>query len=111
MLDKQDLQAIAELIDTKLEQQTKAFDTKLEQQSQRFDAKLEQQESNIMQNVAVLMESKFQPQFNLLAEGQKTILETLAPKSRVEELAEEVGFLKSIIKMHSEQIAELKKAQ
>ena len=51
------------------------------------------------------------PKFNLLAEGQQTLLETLAPKSRVEELEEEVDFLKSIIKLHSEQIAELKKAQ
>ena len=41
----------------------------------------------------------------------QTLLETLAPKSRVEELEEEVDFLKSIIKLHSEQIAELKKAQ
>ena len=30
---------------------------------------------------------------------------------RVEELEEEVDFLKSIVKLHSQQIAELKKAQ
>ena len=31
------------------------------------------------------------------------------PKNRVEELEDEVSFLKSLIRMHSEQIAELKK--
>ena len=59
----------------------------------------------------VIVESEITPKFNLLVEGQQTLLETLAPKSRVEELEEEVDFLKSIIKLHSEQIAELKKAQ
>ena len=58
----------------------------------------------------VVMESAIAPKLNLLAEGQQTLLETLAPKSRVEEL-EEVDFLKSIVKLHSQQIAELKKAQ
>ena len=51
------------------------------------------------------------PKFDLLADGQKTIMETLAPKSKVEELEEEVAFLKSIIRLHSEDIAKLKKAQ
>ena len=59
----------------------------------------------------VIVESEITPKFNLLVEGQQTLLETLVPKSRVEELEEEVDFLKSIIKLHSEQIAELKKAQ
>ena len=59
----------------------------------------------------VIVESEITPKLNLLAEGQQTLLETLAPKSRVEALEEEVDFLKSIIKLHSEQIAELKKAQ
>ena len=59
----------------------------------------------------VVMESAVTPKLNLLAEGQQTLLETLAPKSRVEELEEEVDFLKSIVKLHSQQIAELKKAQ
>lgn len=59
----------------------------------------------------VIVENDIQPKLNMLAEGQQTILETLTPKTRVEELEEEVAFLKSIIKLHTEQIAELKKAQ
>lgn len=100
MLDEKDLQLIQNLLDT--------------QTSRMMDA-MEAQKKEILRETAsstrVLIESSIIPKFNLLAEGQQTLLETLAPKSRVEELEEEVGFLKSIIKLHSEQIAELKKAQ
>lgn len=100
MLDKNDLALIQDLLDT--------------QTSRMMDA-MEAQKKEILQETAaatrVLIESSIMPKFNLLAEGQQTLLETLAPKSRVEELEEEVDFLKSIIKLHSEQIAELKKAQ
>ena len=58
----------------------------------------------------VILESDIVPKINRLAEGQQLLLETLAPKNRVEELEDEVSFLKSVIRMHSEQIAELKKS-
>lgn len=100
MLDKNDLALIKDLLDT--------------QTARMMDA-MEAQKKEILQETAaatrVLIESSIMPKFNLLAEGQQTLLETLAPKSRVEELEEEVDFLKSIIKLHSEQIAELEKAQ
>lgn len=100
MLDKNDLALIQDLLDT--------------QTARMMDA-MEAQKKEILQETAaatrVLIESSIMPKFNLLAEGQQTLLEKLAPKSRVEELEEEVDFLKSIIKLHSEQIAELKKAQ
>lgn len=100
MLDKNDLALIQDLLDT--------------QTARMMDA-MESQKKEILQETAaatrVLIESSIMPKFNLLAEGQQTLLETLAPKSRVEELEEEVDFLKSIIKLHSEHIAELKKAQ
>ena len=100
MLDKNDLALMQDLLDT--------------QTARMMDA-MEAQKKEILQESAaatrVLIESSIMPKFNLLAEGQQTLLETLAPKSRVEELEEEVDFLKSIIKLHSDQIAELKKAQ
>lgn len=100
MLDKNDLALMQDLLDT--------------QTARMLDA-MEAQKKEILQESAaatrVLIESSIMPKFNLLAEGQQTLLETLAPKSRVDELEEEVDFLKSIIKLHSEQIAELKKAQ
>lgn len=59
----------------------------------------------------VIIENQIDPKFNTLAEGQQTLLEKLAPKSRVEELEDEVDFLKTVIKLHTREIEELKKAQ
>ena len=57
------------------------------------------------------IENRIDPQLQALAEGQKTILETVTPKSRVEQLQEEVDFLKTVIRSLSRDEAELKKAQ
>lgn len=89
MLDEKDLQAISEIMDSKLAAQKK----------------------EIMGEVQVLMESQFQPQFNLLAEGQQAILEKLVPRSRVDDLEDEVKFLKSMVRRMDEELQALKKAQ
>lgn len=57
------------------------------------------------------IENRIDPQLQALAEGQKTILETVTPKSRVEQLQEEVDFLKTVIRSLSRDVADLKKAQ
>lgn len=57
----------------------------------------------------VVLESAIMPKFNLLAEGQQTILETLTPKSKTEELEEELDFLKSIVRSQSQRIDALEK--
>lgn len=69
-------------------------------------------------DIQVIIENTVSKQLELLAEGQRTIIETLTPKSETEELKEEVTFLKSVIRMHAKQLAEqqqeieqLKKAQ
>ena len=41
----------------------------------------------------VVLESAIMPKFNLLAEGQQTILQTMAPKTKTEELEEELDCL------------------
>ena len=97
MLEKQDLQAIAELIDGKLND--------LEE---RIDGKLAQQKTEIMNEVKVLNENEVTPKFNLLAEGQQAILEQLAPKSWLEKLEDEVNLLKIVIKQMNEEINALK---
>lgn len=89
MLDEKDLQAISEIM----------------------DFKLAAQKQEIMGEVQVLMESQFQPQFNLLAEGQQAILEKLVPRSRVDDLEDEVKFLKSMVRRMDDELQALKKAQ
>lgn len=90
MLTKEDLQAIREAVSEEVAAQA---------------------ETVVARQVNMIVENVVTPQLSMLAEGQKTIMDKLAPKSRIEELEEEVEFLKSVIRMHSKEIAELKKAQ
>lgn len=92
MLDEKDLQALASLIDSKLDEKLKSINESIR------DLNLE-------------MENTVKPQLQALAEGQKTILETLAPKNRVEALEDEVSFLKQMIRTLASEVNDLKKAQ
>lgn len=56
------------------------------------------------------VENRMNPQLQALAEGQKTILETLAPKNRVEALEEEVDFMKRVINTLAKDVDEIKKS-
>ncbi len=103
MLDKQDLQAIKDLIDTSIS----ASEERTHAEIGAVRAEIRAAEDRWM----TFYESAIQPQLQLLAEGQQTILETLAPKSRVDALEEEVVFLKSIVKNLAQDVAELKKAE
>lgn len=103
MLDEKDLQAIGQLLNVTLDQRFGDFEKKLDQ---RF----EEQHEKIMKEVAVLMDEHFQPQFNLLAEGQKEILQRLDQMEKrlkdVEEKAEDVPVIKMVIRKHSQELAE-----
>ena len=98
MLDEKDLQAIREMI---------------QESEQRMTVKIEdaskQTLRDAMQGASVLMESYFEPKFKLLFENQQTMMETLAPKNRVDELEDEMQFLKSVIRSQSDRIEALEK--
>ena len=85
MLDEKDLQSIQEMI----------------------DSSIKKSESRMM----AYFESAILPKFSLLADGQSSILEKLVPRSRVDDLEDEVKFLKSIVRQMNEDLQKLKKAQ
>ncbi len=89
MLEEKDLQAISTIV-----------------KSQVGEARDE-----IMRGVAALMEAEFRPQFSLLAEGQQTINEKLAPLDDLEVLETRVSALEAMVKKMNREIAQLKKAQ
>ena len=60
---------------------------------------------------AVLLETEIPHKLGLLFEGHKTILETLYPKSRVDELEEEVTILRSAFQALANRLTALEKAQ
>ena len=55
-------------------------------------------DSLIASRLGAVVEADILPKFDLLADGQKTLLEALAPKSRVEALEEEVDLLKAVVR-------------
>lgn len=79
-----------------------------------FDEKgiayLQEMEERITRSMAVLIESDVTPKFNLLADGIKDVQEKLVPRSRVDDLEDEVKFLKLMCRQMAEDIAKLKKA-
>ena len=74
-------------------------------------ADMAEQEQRIMQGVQIIIENTVTPRFNLLAEGIQDIREQLIPRSRFDELDEEVKFLKAFVRQISEEVQALKKAQ
>lgn len=74
---------------------------------QEIQAIISQSESRM----AAYVESAVMPKFNLLADGQTAILEKMVPRSRVDDLEEEVRFLKSVVRQMNEDLQKLKKAQ
>lgn len=61
--------------------------------------------------IEVTLENKVMPYLHTLAEGHETLLQTLAPKNRVEALEEEVTVLRMAVKSLAQEVAELKQAQ
>lgn len=107
MLEKQDLQAIKELIDTSITASEERMTAKIDASEKRMTEKIDASENRIM----AYIENAVMPNFQLLAEGHQTLLETLAPKSRVDNLEDDVVFLKSIVKTLMQEVSDLKKAQ
>lgn len=99
-MTKEDLMQIKQLLDEQKQDITELMDQKL--------AKSEERTQRYMN---VLIESKIQPQLNLLPEGLTDIQEKLVPRSRVDELEEEIKFMKVMYRQMAEDIAKLKKAQ
>ena len=126
MNEKELLQAIGQIVDEKISaseqrmiaaisQQGKDLRAEMAQQGKDLRAEMDQREQRILEesrnNMLVLIESEITPKFNLLVEGQQELLDMMIPRSRFEDLEEEVRFMKTIIRQMTEDIAKLKKAQ
>lgn len=101
MLDKQDLQAIKELMDTSIA-------TAIAASEQRMAAKIKESSDETMRGSAALMEQYFEPKFNLLSENQQLILEKLDGKVDKEDCQNSMSVVAAAIRTHSRDIEELK---
>lgn len=91
----------------RLESKVDKLECKVDQQKTELQAEIKASESRMM----ALMEGYFEPKFNLLADGQKLIQEKMLPMEALDIVEDRLDVLDSIVKLHSHEIAKLKKAQ
>ena len=94
MLDEKDLQYLAEM-----EKRIDARMTEMADEARR----------GAVHDMQVIIENTIMPSLKLLAEGQRTLLETMAPKTRVEELEDDMQLLKAVVRSQSERIDALER--
>ena len=82
----------------------------VDQRSMHTQSMLEEVDQRSMRT-QVLLETDVSDKLQLLYEGHQTLLDTLAPKDRVEKLEEDAALLKSTLRLLSQDVANLKKAQ
>lgn len=97
MLDEKDLQAIAALMDAKLEKQKKEI---IGEVDVMIDTKIRASEGRMM----VMMESYFDPKFELLSEQIASKMESKAPLEVIQDLDDRITTLE-------DDVHQLKKAQ
>lgn len=99
MLDEKDLQAIAQLMDSKMTQQKQEIIGTVKDM-------MTEQKREIISETMVLMESYFDPKFQALSEQINPV-----PKEAVDIIEDRVDALEETVELHTQQIKELKKAQ
>ena len=122
MLDERDLQAIAQLLDARMDaklepvrQGVDSVEPRLTGQRQellremetRMDEKIRASESRMM----AYFEAAVMPKFDLLADGIQALQEKMPSRERFEEVEDRLDALEAAVRPHSKEIAGLKKAQ
>lgn len=72
---------------------------------------LQRLEKLVSRQISIVVENQIKPQLRLLAEGTADIQERLIPRARVDELEDEVRFLKLMVRQMAERVSLLEKAQ
>lgn len=106
MLDEKDVALLRQMF---AEQEAK-FDAKMDARFAEQDAKTDQKIAESENRLFAYLESKIEPQFKLLAEGQQAILEKMATKERVDGLETRISTVEHIVAQHSKDIKKLKEA-
>ena len=108
-------QAQDERTDKMFQAQDERIDKLLQEQEERINSRMDklfqEQRRSIMHDVKVLMDAEFKPQFNLLSEELQLIREKMISEERMEEAEADIQVLKTSVRILSEDVRALKKAQ
>lgn len=111
VLDSKDLEILQTMMTQIVAASESRMSAKIEESIAASESRMIGQISASESRIMAYIESDILPRFDKLADGHKLLLETLAPKSRVEELEEEIAFLKPLVMSMLTDIDKLKKAQ
>ena len=67
--------------------------------------------SQEISKINLTLENEIRPNMQAMAENISSINKKLIPRDEIDSMKEEIAFLKDIIRMHTNQINDLKKAQ
>lgn len=96
MADKEILEAIRQMV---------------ESLEDKIDEKLETQKKELLNGVQVLMENTVQTQINLVGEDVQIIRERMPDADELEAMEARLSAVEAVVKKHSKDIQNLKKAQ
>lgn len=77
----------------------------------KIDKKLETQKKELLNGVKVLMENTVQTQINLVGEDVQIIRERMPDSDELEAMEARLSAVEAVVKKHSKDIQNLKKAQ
>ena len=129
MLDEKDMQAVSELVDEKIsasegrmsqvidekisaseERMSRVIDEKISASEERMSRVIDERVGAAERRMQVLIENTVNPKFDLVMEALAGIQEQLAPRSRVDDLEDEVKFMKVVMRQMAERVSALEKA-
>ena len=126
MLDKNDLQAIGELIHAEVSASEKRMTQKIADSETRMTQKIADSEARTAKKIEeacrnavrdavsqaiAYSENTVETKLDLIKEGLDLALETHIPVERIERIEEDVLTLQSVVRRHSGELDRLKKAQ
>lgn len=109
-MDKELLEAIGQMMEAQEKRLSDMMEAKLAQQRAEITSEMQAVESRIMKGAAVLMDSEFTKHFKLLSEQQDAALSHTATDDDLDIMDGRIETLEKVVRKHSKEITELKKA-
>ena len=114
MLDEKDLREVSALVDEKIsaseERMSKVIDDRISASEERMSKIIDDRISASERRMQVMIEDAVNPKFDLVMEALAGIQEQLVPRSRVDDLEDEVKFMKVVMRQMAERVSALEKA-
>ena len=101
---------VEERFSSQLGQVEERFSSRLDQVEEKLSSRLDQVE-NRMDGLSVLLDLEIRKKIDLLVEGQEALMERLPDPAQADDIEHRLSAVEMVVKVHSRDINNLKKAQ